>query len=187
MTETIIRKTTLRYRVWRFTHWWLPDNHYMLRQTNSCKFFWRLVLMLIPATILWVLWEAVVLAAWVVVSIFTVASARGVYTPHFGRWVEFPEVQLFRVGQRKVAVRAFMEGVLILAILAGTVGALTLTLRDSSWSWYEFWEDLKESLRFLLMIFVLVMTYFFLSWLKEKVTDWIHRQKEKVCHIVRFE
>lgn len=185
MTEKIIRKTSLRYRVWRFTYWWFPDNHYKLQQTNSCKFFWRLVLMLIPATILRVLWEVLVLTAWAVVSVFTVASTRGIYTPRFGRWVEFPEVKLLKIGQRSATLRAVVEGVLVLAILVGTVGALTLTLRDASWS--GFWEDMKESLRFLLMILVLVSAYFFFSWLKGVVVDWVHRQKEKVCHIVRFE
>ncbi len=185
MTKKTIRKSSLRYRVWRFTHWWREDNDYALRQTNSCKFFWRLVLMPIPATILWVLWGALVLAAWAVVSVFTVALVRGIYTPRFGRWVEFPKIELVGFRGRKATLQTIVEGALAFVILAGVVGLSVTTLSGMSWS--GFWEDLKENLRFLLGISVLIGVCVFIMWLKEVIVDWVHRQKERVCHIITFE
>ena len=183
--EKIIQKTTLRYRVWRFTHWWREGNDYALRQTNSCRFFWRLVLMPIPATLLWTLWEALRIAVWVVVSIFSVASARGIFTPRFGRWVEFPEVLLLKTRRRRFTLQGILEWAMISVVLVGVVGVLMTTLSEVSWG--GFWEGLGGFLLSVFMVLVIIGVVWCITRLYEMVANWVRRQKEKVCHVIMFE
>gem|GEM_PF-5232391 len=186
MTEKIISKTSPRYRVWRFTHWCREDKDYRLRQTNSCKFFWRLVLMPVPAGIFWILWKSLVFAAWVVASVFTVALVRGIWTtPTFNRWVDFPEVTLLKTRRRRFTLGGVVEWIMGIFVLTVVVGMLITALSDVTWG--GFLEDLKEILQFLFVGFIICAFWYLIKWLYGIATGWIQRQKEKVCHIVTFE